>query len=88
MTDITRIPRSTSMPSKAVNKIPQRCHFYRRNKRCKWGDFCKYQHALYVPKPIPQWIPNPLFTNLPNLEHPTFNSHKAKLEQLRDNLRK
>ena len=46
-----RKPRSTSLPSHAVNKIPQRCHFYLKGK-CKWGSFCKYQHKIgYIPKP-------------------------------------
>ena len=45
-----RKPRSTSLPSHAVNKIPQRCHFLKG--KCKWGSFCKYQHKIgYIPKP-------------------------------------
>ena len=78
--EITRKPRSSSMPSHAVNKIPQACHFYKKYGKCKWGSFCRFQHRiLYMEKPT---IHRPLNIDGVQMQENQFQEvwdHKAKL---------
>ena len=83
---MSRKQRSTSLPALAVNKVPQRCHFYLKGK-CKWGNFCKFQHHVkYIEKPsqltnIKCW-PR-IFTDQRELTGP-----QEKLKMLKEALRK
>ena len=80
-----RQQRSKSMPTKATFKIPQKCYFYHAKKYCKWGNFCKYQHQLYVPKPI-----TPIGSSQPpppTLPPQLTYDHKERLHEIREKLR-
>ena len=83
---MSKSKRSTSCPSKATFKIPQKCYYYhKKHKKCKWGNFCKYQHELYMEKPTMDPLVTRLYKPIP-ITPTLVPAHK--LEMIRESLRK
>ena len=53
--ELQNIRRGRSLPSKAVQKVGKKCHFYHLLGHCSLGSWCRFIHEpikkKYIPKP-------------------------------------